>query len=60
MNEKYEKLFEIIEGNKDTILAAERYIWEHPETGFREWKTHEYMKKHFDALGYEVHDFIPI
>jgi len=56
MNEKYEKLFEIIESNKKTILAAERYIWEHPETGFREWKTHKYLKEHFERLGYKLHE----
>lgn len=56
MSEQYQKLFDQIETNKETILAAERYIWKHPETGFREWNTHEYLKAHFVRLGYEVHE----
>ena len=50
----YEKVYGVIEDNKDIILEAERYIWNNPETGFREWKTHEYMKRHFLELGYEI------
>ncbi len=41
---KYEKL----------ILDAERYIWHHPETGFREAKTSAYMEDAFRKLGYEL------
>ena len=52
----YTKIFDTIENNKSIILEAERYIWNNPETGFREWKTHEYMKSHFLELGYEVHE----
>ncbi len=54
--ERYTKLFETVEAYKDTILAAERYIWEHPEVGYREWNTHAFMKEHFVSLGYEVHE----
>jgi len=36
------------------ILDALDYIWTHPETGFREWNTHRYMKDIFTALGYSV------
>ncbi|MBQ4150978.1 MAG: amidohydrolase [Clostridia bacterium] len=52
----YQLLFDIIEQNKDKILKAERYIWEHPEVGYREWNTHTFMKEHFISLGYEVHE----
>ena len=38
----------------DLIKAAERYIWEHPETGYKEYKTSEYMKARFTELGYEL------
>ncbi len=30
------------------------YIWNHPETGYREWKTHTYLAKIFRDLGYEL------
>ncbi len=47
-------VLQAVENYQDTILAAERHIWAHPETGYREWKTHAYMKEHFEALGYTV------
>ena len=56
MDKVYDLLFDSIESIKDDILAAERYIWEHPETGFVEWNTHKYMKERFEKLGYEVHE----
>ena len=30
------------------ILEVERYIWEHPESGFKEWNTSNY----FDGCDY--------
>ncbi len=47
-------LFQTVEEHKERILAAERYIWEHPEPGYREWTTHAYMKAQFEELGYQV------
>lgn len=48
------KLYQAVEAEKERILAAERHIWNHPETGFREWKTHAFMKEQFAELGYTV------
>ena len=56
MDTKYDALLQVVEDHKDTILAAERYIWNNPEPGYREWKTHAYMKQQFEALGYTVTD----
>ncbi|MBQ7897876.1 MAG: amidohydrolase [Clostridia bacterium] len=39
---------------REQITAAQDYIWANPETGYKEWKTHEYMKKVFLDLGYEI------
>lgn len=36
------------------MLDAERWIWKHPETGYKEWKTHEYLETEFAKLGYEL------
>ena len=44
---------EAIEKNKRLILDVERHIWNNPETGFREWKTHEYLAGVFKSLGLE-------
>ena len=42
--------------NKQTLIEAEQYIWKNPETGYREWKTHAYLKEQFKRLGYELHE----
>ena len=39
---------------RDMILEAERFIWKHPETGYREAVTSAYMAEKFRALGYEL------
>ena len=50
----YQKLFDAVEAHKDLILAAEADIKRMPELGFREWKTHGYLKARFEELGYTV------
>ena len=50
----YQKLFDAVEAHKDLILAAEEAIKKTPELGFREWKTHAYLKARFEELGYTV------
>ncbi len=54
MDKKLDALFQAVEDHKDTVLEAERYLWNHPEPGYREWNTHRYMKEQFEALGYTV------
>ncbi len=48
-------LIQAVEKNTQLILDTERYIWKHPETGFKEWNTSEYMASVFETLGYELH-----
>ena len=52
----YKVLFDAVDSYETEILAAERHIWENPEVGYREWKTHAFMKKEFEKLGYTVHE----
>ncbi|MBR6570486.1 MAG: amidohydrolase, partial [Clostridia bacterium] len=40
--------------HRSLILESECYIWQHPETGYREEKTSQYMKEVFTSLGYEL------
>ena len=54
MNKTLDAVIQAVEEYKDTILAAERHIWNNPESGYREWKTHAYLKEQFEALGYTV------
>ena len=50
-------ILETIEAARERILAAERHIWAHPETGYKEWKTHAYLKQLFEELGYGLNEF---
>lgn len=43
-----------VEKHQSLILEAERYIWKHPETGYKEFKTTAYMAKVFTDLGYDL------
>lgn len=48
------ELIAAIEKHQQRILDAERYIWKHPETGYKEFKTTAYMEKAFRELGYDL------
>lgn len=50
----YERLYQAVEKHKGMILEAERQIWKNPEPGYREWKTHAYLKEKYEALGYKL------
>ncbi len=43
-----------VEKYRSLILEAERFIWKHPETGFRETVTSGYMEEKFRELGYDL------
>ena len=45
---------EAVERYREQILAAERYIWQNPETGYKEYKTSQYLAEQFEALGYAL------
>lgn len=47
-----ERLNNLIEQNSRLILEVADFIWKHPETGFREVKTSEFMAGHFREMGY--------
>lgn len=49
-----QELMEMTSKHKTLIYETTDYIWKHPETGFREWKTSEYMEKQFELLGYTL------
>ena len=34
-----------VEKHRQLILDTLEHIWTHPETGYREWNTHEYLVK---------------
>ncbi|MBQ8290969.1 MAG: amidohydrolase [Clostridia bacterium] len=45
---------QVVEKYRSLILEAEKYIWEHPETGYKEVKTSAYMAEQFEKLGYTL------
>lgn len=61
MNEIYKRYSGYIEHNKELMFEAFTYIWNHPEVGYKEWKTSRYLEKQFENLGYVINraDNIP-
>ena len=49
-----DKFNSAVEKHKQLILDTERYIWNNPETGYKEVKTSKYMEDTFRRLGYEL------
>ncbi len=43
-----------VEKHTKRILDAERFIWEHPETGYKEYETSKYMENAFREFGYDL------
>ena len=51
-----EKLIQAVEKNAQLILDAHDYLWKNPQTGYKEWKAHGYLKAEFEKLGYTVEE----
>lgn len=49
-----DKYIAMVEKHRQLILDALDYIWANPEIGYKEWKTHKYLKDAFEALGYKL------
>lgn len=49
-----EKLLLAADKNRQLILDTERFIWRHPETGYKEFETNKYMADTFRSLGYDI------
>ena len=39
---------------RELIFSAQEFIFTHPETGYREWKTTRYLEEAFEKLGYTL------
>lgn len=50
----HEQILAAVDRHREKILAAERWLWAHPETGYREWQTHAWLAEQFEALGYTL------
>ena len=49
-----ERISAAVEKHRQLILDAERYIWKNPETGYKEFKTSQYLAEKYEALGYKL------
>ena len=49
-----QNIISAVEKHRELIFAAERRIWSHPETGYKEFKTSAYMAEQFERLGYKL------
>ena len=49
-----QKLYDAVDRYKQLIYDTEKYIFENPETGYKEKKTSKYLEDVFEALGYEI------
>lgn len=49
-----QKLISAVDKYTNIIYETENYIWQNPETGFKEFKTNAFMLDKFKSLGYEV------
>ena len=49
-----QKLYAAVDRYKKLIYDTEKYIFENPETGYKEKKTSKYLEDIFESLGYEI------
>jgi len=47
-------IIDAVEKNRSLIFDTAKYIWENPETGYKEFKTDKYLKEQMKKLGYEI------
>lgn len=54
MEKAYQNIVNAVDKHRDLMLDAVNFMWDNPETGFREWKANAYLIEKYEALGYEL------
>ncbi len=54
MNERQELLVSYVEKARKLVFDGEDFLWTHPEVGFTEWESHNYLKARWEEMGYKV------
>lgn len=54
MENTIKKINKNVDKYRSLILNAERYIWNNPEIGYKEFKTSAYLEENFKKLGYDI------
>lgn len=49
-----QQLMDMVSRHEKRIFETADHIWKNPETGYREWKTSEYLAEQFESLGYTL------
>ena len=52
MTSRQVQIVKNVDKYRQDILDAERWIWQHPETGYTEWQTNAYLLEKFKGYGY--------
>ena len=56
MTERQQRIVKNVDIHRQMILDAERWLWQHPQTGYTEWEAHAYLKEKFEMLGYVLNE----
>lgn len=54
MSYKIKIINDAVDKFQQKMIDVLEFMWDNPETGFREWKTNERMMAEFEALGYTL------
>ena len=54
MKKRQELIIKNVDAHREEVLAAERWLWAHPQTGYTEWQANEYLIEKWETLGYEL------
>ena len=54
MEKAYQNIVKAVDKYRDLMVDAVNFMWDNPETGFREWKANAYLIEKYEALGYEL------
>ncbi len=54
MEAEVKKIVEAVDKHREKMIGVLDYMWDNPESGFREWKANARMVEEFEALGYEL------
>lgn len=54
MDSRQKEIIKNVDRNRDAIIDALDWLWQHPQTGFSEWDANDYLRSKFEALGYNL------
>ena len=54
MEEAIKKIEAAVDKYRSGIIDVAKFMWDNPETGFREWRATRYLEEKYEALGYKL------